>query len=409
MKRLFFSLSVVLIIISTYADQILYRAVCKVPVADMVHEPICSYGVYDDVQKAYENLPLAWARTDADRPSCPRVDQLLFQEVVDVIDQKGDEVLVVVPYKKPGIFWTLKSNLVPLEQVNIKNTIDLLLPPSISYQENNITFANENVITLKHPYYCQELKMLLSVGTRFLLYQEEEHEYRVTTLNPCICFAQNISIPQQVAVKGYDPDPLKRQALFVEIVREWTRSPGIIPYVWGGSSYQTKIEDEAFQEISIKTIAGNFVAFWHRKNVDTNPINGFDCSGLIARAAHIASLPLYFKNTTTLECELREIENNEPIENGDIIWFKGHVVIISDVEKNLAIEARGYSSGWGQLHEIELPYLFENITTYADLRKAIITNAQIILLTKDGKPGPKPARVKILKMRSCYEKKSAQA
>ena len=405
----FYQYFLVFITAFAYADQILYKAVCKVPVADMVHEPICSYGVYDDAHKAYENLPASWAKSDADRPSCPRVDQLLFQEIVDVIAQEGDEVLVVVPYKKPGTFWTLSSNLIPLGQLNIKNTIDFLLPPSISYQDNNITLANENVITLKHPYYCPELKMLLSVGTRFLLYEEDEDQYKVTALNSCICFVQNISIPKHVAVKGCDRDPLKRQALFVEIVREWARSPRIIPYVWGGSSYQTKIDDEPFQEVAIKTLAGKMVAFWHRKNVDTNPINGFDCSGLIARAAHIVSLPLYFKNSTTLECELREIEDNEPVENGDIIWFKGHVIIISDVEKNVAIESRGYASGWGCLHEIELKNLFENTITYEDLRNAILNNIQIIMLTKDGTQGAKPARVKILKMRSCYEKKSAQA
>lgn len=89
------------------------------------------------------------------------------------------------------------------------------------------------------------------------------------------------------------------------------------------------------------------------------------------RAAQTCGLPYFFQNTTTLALNLKKLDpnSNETIEIGDLIWFKGHVMIISDIKNNKIIESVGYGSGWGKVHEIELNKIFYGIDTINDLLK----------------------------------------
>lgn len=108
-----------------------------------------------------------------------------------------------------------------------------------------------------------------------------------------------------------------------------------------------------------------------------------DCSCLVLRAAQIAGLPYYFKNTTTLVKNLNDVPENESLEEGDLIWFPGHVMIISDLEKHELVDAVSYSSGHGILRSTPLAGFFEGITTYDQLRSVGKEKGKLNLLNKE--------------------------
>lgn len=101
---------------------------------------------------------------------------------------------------------------------------------------------------------------------------------------------------------------------------------------------------------------------WRRPN---NPQHGFDCSGLVLRAAQIAGFNYFCKNTTTIGLELSECDN--PLEEGDLILVKGHVMVITNLQNNTLIDAFSYSNSYGCVREIALSDAFEGLTTYDEL------------------------------------------
>ena len=59
-------------------------------------------------------------------------------------------------------------------------------------------------------------------------------------------------------------------------------------------------------------------------------------------------------------------------------------MVISDVKKNLIIEAAGYQIGYGELHELPCSVLFKEKTTLQDLVKAASNEEPIERIKKDG-------------------------
>src|SRR5205814_4688733 len=116
-----------------------------------------------------------------------------------------------------------------------------------------------------------------------------------------------------------------------------------------------------------KTGQNGDYSFYEHERDTQSPKNGFDCSGVILRAAQIAGIPYFCKNTTTIAQCLTPLKSEQQLREGDLILIKGHVMIVSDITKNLLIEARSYGHGYGKLHEISIDQVFEGIETYKDL------------------------------------------
>ena len=112
---------------------------------------------------------------------------------------------------------------------------------------------------------------------------------------------------------------------------------------------------------------------------------GIDCSHIIARAAHIAQIPIFARNTTTFVKTCAPISRDYTLKNGDLIIWKGHCCIIADIDNNLAIEARGYASGYGKIQKIPLRSLFKNVRTYRELLKKYYRHQPLLRIDKDGK------------------------
>lgn len=175
-----------------------------------------------------------------------------------------------------------------------------------------------------------------------------------------------------------------------------------IPYVWGGCSYTTLCTDPYFQ---LKTVRSKHRPhakprrYFEYPTCHTQPYNGFDCAGLILRAAQASGIPYFYKNTFTILQNLEPLQPEDQIANGDLIWLPAHIMIISDVEQNLCIEARHYAQGYGKVHETPIHKIFKDINNYQDLRAAHFSQNLIDRLNRHQKSAQK-VKIKILKLKT---------
>ncbi len=175
-----------------------------------------------------------------------------------------------------------------------------------------------------------------------------------------------------------------------------------IPYVWGGCSYTTLCTDPYFQ---LKTVRSKHRPhakprrYFEYPTCHTQPYNGFDCAGLILRAAQASGIPYFYKNTFTILQNLEPLQPEDQIANGDLIWLPAHIMIISDVEQNLCIEARHYAQGYGKVHETPIHKVFKDINNYQDLRAAHFSQNLIDRLNRHQKSAQK-VKIKILKLKT---------
>ena len=88
---------------------------------------------------------------------------------------------------------------------------------------------------------------------------------------------------------------------------------------------------------------------------------------MLLTAAQIVGLPYYAKNTRAIYNSLRPLLKEDVLEEGDLIWYEGHVLVVSDIPKNFVIEAVGYESGFAKVHQISLDKVFADIHDYKDL------------------------------------------
>jgi hypothetical protein len=129
---------------------------------------------------------------------------------------------------------------------------------------------------------------------------------------------------------------------------------------------------------------------WHRDG-ENDPYTGYDCSEFIMRMAHIAGIDFPWKTTSAIRHGQRKLTPSDALEEGDIIWVQGHVMVVSTIERNEIIEPRGYGAGYGCVHRIKLNQAFEGITSYDDLIKRYYAEEPIMFKHKNGAP-LKPAK-----------------
>ncbi len=380
MKKLFVLLSTLLwahLLVGTYFEDP-QAVVIAVPVADAVGNPLHSLDPMVPVEDLYRQLPFS---PDV-RGTCHRIHQLLYNEVGTVLKQEGDELLVEFPHffwqlgngERCRSVWVCAQNVLWLKDLqdyrSIPEPISLTMDPAYqSYQ----------VLTLVVPWQDKETGIRYSAGTRFVrasmldneqgygIYMRDGETYKIRTA----------LVERDYALVEYPVDAQQARHLFVEILRRWASSaPKKIPYVWGGCSY---CDTYAVGDV-VRMDQGRGTC-WECPGAQV-PHCGFDCSGLVLRAAQIVGLPYYLKNTTTLGLYLQDLLDNDPLQEGDLILMPGHVVIVGDVERNELIEAAGYGAGFGAVHIISLAERIAPIKDYAHLR-AVLKDTTSVLRYKN--------------------------
>lgn len=357
------------------------------------------------VSAYYNHLPYA---PDTGAYSCLRIHQLLYNEVVTIVRElPGGEVAVEVPNvfyldkkgRKRHDFWMLKKNLIPLQRLS--ETVRTAIPPVIDSTDSRDAYSSD-ILTLTAPWYDRTTNQIYSVGTRFV--RDQEHDtvksYAVMVVVPRTKKVVRAHVPKKDAIVTYYQSFHRARRVFMSLLRSWAhQSKGFIPYVYGGCSFTRPCLLGGYKKVVSKKCALK-ASFWERPGCTRVPKSGFDCSNMILRAAQIAGLPYYFKNTHALKKFLKPLQKGEPLEEGDLVWYSGHVMVVSDLKKNLLIEAIGYDSGFGRLHEISISKAFSGIKTLEQLRNIYFNKKFTYRLKSTGEPWRSIYQITILKLKS---------
>ena len=387
MKKKLFFLCSLLINVFIYTE----KGIVIVPVSDLVGQPIQTFFPFQSVEESYSRMP--WGYHKKDYRICPRIHQLIFHEIVDIIDEKKDEVAVRIPQlfyqtahtKEPqSVYWTLKRNIIPFSTL-IKSGIDIeKLPAPIEYINHSDEKHHNNIVTLIEPHTDIQRGISFSAGTRFkyTIFNNED-AIRVYYLDPTKITIACTDIPRY-KLHIFQPKPIKaRLKDFLAIVRKWAHlQKGVIPYLWGGCSFLDIHENNHFI-LKKNIVNGNELGYYARPFFKKKYKSGYDCSNLIARAAQIVGLPYFYKNTFTLLNNLSTITPYQKIEDGDLIWITGHVFIVANVKENTVIEAHAYDGGYGQVQEVPLFKVFKDIYSFKQLQDHCSAKKPLYRLKKD--------------------------
>lgn len=363
---------------------ICYEAFVAVPVADLLGEPFFSNTTDKNeprhahsIKEQYQTIAITTGKNNV----CARLHQALFNERVEIINEKDDQVQLLLPsafYQTPGTttcqnsYWALKKNFAPIQRSASKESLDTnkLVPPAIDFNKPESVTPATNLITLKNPWYDAITDQTFSVGTRLVVTNKLKTDagmlYGIIFYDHARKKAHKRLLPAHLCLTPATNKKMQRQR-FVALLKNWATKQPSIPYVLGGSSYGGNKKSTANQHA-------------------LQPTTGFDCSGLILRAAQTCGIPYFFKNSYTIAHNMMEVITIDQLQNGDIIWVPGHVMIVSDIRKNLLIEARGYEHGLGKLCQTNLETVFENNKNYEDLMRAARDRTMIGRLNKGGKP-----------------------
>lgn len=380
------------------------RAVVIVPVADLMGEPLKSLEQYKDQPVCGGNLnPFI---------GCTRIHQLLFNEMVELLEERRGQVRVAVPNffyvtekdaKKRNEYWMLKENIVPLSTLERAGLSTKNLPEPIT--TSGKSHEKQSIVTLTMPHYDHTLQRTFSSGTRFVIDSSNANKqnYRAFAFDPVAMQFVTILLPKQICVAQNCGTHDERIAQFVRLIRSWTiLNHGAIPYVWGGTSFCTVAQTNASTEVTHQLPPYSYYTIDGYNQIQKT---GFDCTGLVARAAQICGIPYYFKNSTTVVRSLEPLKKNEALQEGDLIWVPRHIMVVGSLEKNTLLEARHYSHGYGKVQEIALSKVFKGIGTYADLQRAYFDKKPLHRMDTQGQVRDTFAECKLLRLASVWSKK----
>lgn len=362
----------------TYSVKLPCYAVCIVPVANALGTatPAKLTNAYYDMPSMFDDTKPPYRR-----PAYSRIHQILFNDVVKVVELKDTQALIELPgvlYETthataPQVTaWVASENLLCFSPNNSKLQ---QFPAPLSTNKEQFLKAISDTVVLTLPFHDPATDLTFSIGTRFVHVATTDDAYEARCFNPTSKQMTTITLPKQVAYLYEPQSPKAQRELFVRLVTSWAHPKnGFIPYVLGGTSAAEFVTQSQFHTSHFDNYAG------YDWNYD-RPRTGIDCSGLIVRAAQIAGIPFFYKNSITMARRLKETKTPQP---GDIIWIPGHVMVISKLDPAMIVEARGYPSGYGKVQEIPLSEMFRGMKTFEQLIAGIPTKKPMDRLQKDG-------------------------
>lgn len=360
-----------------------YNAVTIRSVADLFGHPLRD-------RSRYDRMPVAGSQN-----LCPRMHQLVFNETVQVIKETHEECCVRIPHlfyiteknKNPQhTYWTAKEYLMPLDQLPeniVPRTIDFQNPP-----------PDEQTVVLIQPFHSADHNTTFSAGTRFVLQSCTPRGFVAVAWQPEKKEVVRLVIPKTHALIQTKRTEDEQRKTFLKVLRSWAHTQ-FIAYVWGGCSF---VHTHAGDFLKKETDSGSY---YDIKGDTHTQKTGFDCAGLVARAAQAAGCAYYYKNTATLAAHLTSIESFQDLKAGDLLWIPGHVMVVSDLTKNKVIEARHYSQGYGKVHELPLRKIFKGIKTYKQLFTAKNTRQSLQRLDSKGTIIQEIKAYKLLRLPTC--------
>ncbi len=374
------------LVYSFYSFGIGERAVIMVPIADAVTQPLGN-------TSKYARLPCSPSDSEHHEQ---RAYQFIFNELVTITNKQNNEVECAIDtvfyhdtHKKPvNTFWTLEKN--------VRRLADLSHPlnaKAIPF------FGKSSLVTLvlKAPWYDSATRCHYALGTRFV--RVPQHDTPISCavrINNYVANKMVIThISRDKALLDVDVprEPQNKIGLFVNLLKSWADHPdGHFPYVWGGCSGT---------ETSV-----NYGGSYKPSPAPSEPYglySGFDCSSVILRAAQLCGIPYFYRNTSTLVHYLKPLEKSDQLQEGDLIWMPGHVMVVSDIQSNVLIQAAGYDSGYGTLHSLSLSQAFADISSYQELLTAYFDKRSLKRLKASGELYREAPLFLLLKLKSVWD------
>lgn len=351
--------------VHTYTLQI--PAVVTTPVTDALGSSISHT---PNIDKFYHEELYAYG---PQTPDIFRIHQLLFNEPVTIVKKHKKQYLISVKNstffdplgKETSLMWVLSSSITPLNAIDTKNYYAL---PSKT---------DCPTCVLVRPIVDPETGIIYSAGTHCVIAHNPDSIYLYNHKTNTV---KTVKIPSiSYRINSPTESIENKRKLFVELAREWAapHTSGYIPYVWGGSSYTQRVSGDF-----ISTSSGYRWNSTYQEAV----CGGCDCTGLVLRLAHTAGIPYTCKNSSAVAKLLKKITHYLDIQEGDIVWIPGHVMIISDLNKNTLIEARHYTQGYGRVHEIPVSDAFMDICTLQDLMDIQNSRGSVQRRHRNGSP-----------------------
>lgn len=404
--RVSFFLSSLIIAHTLNATAPVSYGVVVVPVADLVGEQLKNIHEYGQLPLSGQGEP--WR-------ICPRLHQLLFNEVIVIEKKEHKQYCIRTPQlffitpssnNPMNLYWTHQDNIMPLEALLSYNIAPETIPqPFGNAPHAGHTNKSQEIITLTSPFYDAITHLTFSAGTRFAQADSpKDSSYNAWIFDRRSKSMKKIDIPKSICCTNTKKqEPAVHIKKFVTLLKEWAHlKDGFIPYVWGGCSFQMPhilneieiVKNNHRNQPEVEIVV-------YKKKHHTKPKDGCDCAGLVLLAAQISGIPYFFKNTYTLSRYLLPVE--ETVKAGDLIWIRGHVLIVADVQKNTVIEARDFSDGYGKVHEIALNKVFKDMNTFEDLMKAFKEQKPLIRLNHPLGKTKEYDMFKILSMESVWQ------
>jgi len=356
------------------------KAFVTVPVVDLVGQSICTGKKKENPFIDYDNFPL---QSNVGSNCCMRLHQIVFNDIVEILESTKHEVKIKIGsafyvtknnVKNPqDTYWADKKNFITLEELEKKGIPISFIPKPIHYKDINPETTNKDIVTLKFPFSDKITNQTFSAGTRFVKSKNSSSATTSPGFNKkyfeVYVFDKNnfaykkIFIPKKICQNHEITSNKEKRKEFVNLIKKWTHlHNGFIPYVWGGCSFANTCKKD---NIITKIHQGTPV--YVRPSYQCVPLTGLDCSGLVVRAAQICGIPYFCKNTFTITQYLPKINTLKDLKNGDLLVYRGHVQIVSDIKNNKLIEARTNKYGCGKVQEVCLCKVFERISSYKQL------------------------------------------
>ncbi len=311
---------------------------------------------------------------------CTRINQALFNECYR-IEKKGERRSAIsIPWavygyeadgKPQNSYWIDNENF---ETVSPEKPTNFLIP----------TLHRPKTVTLLQPFTDAQGNKF-SLGTEFVTNKAGQIIYQSPT-------TKKITRIDLTTLKTtpYRASGSRKQFinLLTQFVDEHNKQNKTIAYVWGGSSFTHAYSSAYTQDAN---------GFYRTDRTSQQPLSGYDCSNLLLRFTHIAQVPYIFKTTAMLEKYGKPLRNQDSLQEGDLIWLQGHVVIITSLKHHLVTESCGYDLGVGKVRTIKLNKLLQDINTWTDLVHAYKKQRIVTRLDAQGNPG-KQTPVKLFKL-----------
>lgn len=349
-----------------------YKAVVTVPMVNALTQPIDTYVVWSTPKHTTEQKYALIGHSPKDKNDAVagRITQLVYGDVVTVVDQRKDEVLVETMwhFNETSRVW------IPRSAISLLYSYKSAVFPTTNRLENEAS----DVIVLNAPWKHEVTGIEYPIGSRFKL-QKADVE---TDANTYAVFVnqKRATIPYTHArIEKKETDCSRAKSDIIAFARAWALQR--YPYTQGGATADSSGQGEVFTMIVETTAHGQQIVYDRKQSSGA----GFDPAHANTMLAILAGLPTHAANTTEEIKTYAEIQQDEPVTSGDIFWHKGYSYRIDRAKDgDYLLGARGYSPGYGTYDRLPVSACYKDMNTIDDILAAKKAGQAIVLLRADG-------------------------